>query len=267
MSRSRGWCLTLNNYSEDEYLSLLSSVCSYVILGRERGQEGTPHIQGYMYFATLKSLAQVRLLSDRAHWEIAKGTPDENYVYCSKQHAFEERGSIPISSKEKGKRGGDKSKAIWAENWALAKSGDFEKLNPAQIRTWEYIYAKYSAAPSDRSELTNIWIHGPSGCGKSRFVRENYPSFYSKPMSKWWDGYSNEDVVVLDDFAPEHGKFLGYFLKIWADHYVFNAEVKGGMLRIRPKIVIVTSQYPLYECFDENETVVALTRRFEIKRM
>ena len=86
-------------------------------------------------------------------------------------------------------------------------------------------------------------------------------------MSKWWDGYSNEDVVVLDDFDPNHGKYLGYYLKIWADHYVFNAEVKGGMLRIRPKVLIVTSQYRLEACFEEPETVSAISRRFQTKEI
>ena len=86
-------------------------------------------------------------------------------------------------------------------------------------------------------------------------------------MNKWWDGYDGEDVIVLDDFAPEHGKYLGYFLKIWADHYVFNAEVKGGMLKIRPKHIIITSQYSLHDCFEERETVLALNRRFGIWNM
>ena len=84
-------------------------------------------------------------------------------------------------------------------------------------------------------------------------------------MNKWWDGYEGEDVVVLDDFAPEHGKYLGYYLKIWADHYVFNAEVKGGMIRIRPKTLVITSQYKLRDCFEEVETKDAVERRFSIK--
>ena len=80
----------------------------------------------------------------------------------------------------------------------------------------------------DRDVLDNVWVCGPSGCGKSSWVRETYPVFYSKSMNKWWDGYDHEDVVVLDDFDPKHAEFLSYYLKIWADHYSFNAEVKGG---------------------------------------
>ena len=54
-------------------------------------------------------------------------------------------------------------------------------------------------------------------------------------MNKWWDGYAGEEVVVLDDFDPRHAEHLSYYLKIWADHYAFNAEVKGGMIRVRLK--------------------------------
>ena len=72
-----------------------------------------------------------------------------------------------------------------------------------------------------------------------------------KPMNKWWDGYAGEEVVVLDDFDPRHAEHLSYYLKIWADHYAFNAEVKGGMIRVRPKTVIVTSQYAIEDCFKE----------------
>jgi len=98
-------------------------------------------------------------------------------------------------------------------------------------------------------------------------VRETYESFYSKPMSKWWDGYDQEETVVLDDFDPNHAKFLSYFLKIWADHYVFNAEVKGGMLKIRPKVIVVTSQYSIEQCFESQEEIDAIKRRFTVKPM
>jgi hypothetical protein len=196
----------------------------------------------------------------RAHFLAARGDALSNKEYCTKSGDFFEAGQIPATQAEKGRRG----KEAAAERWNLAKAGKFEELPPESIKTYEYIHAKFGLAPKDLEGLDNLWIFGPTGCGKSRYVRDTFATFYSKPMSKWWDGYSGEEVVVLDDFDPSHGKFLGYFLKIWADRYVFNAEVKGGMLKIRPKRVVVTSQYLLSACFEDHETIDAITRRFNL---
>lgn len=266
MSRSRGWCFTKNNYSEtDEHECFgLAWKVKYIVVGKEVGESGTPHLQGYIYYDTLKSFKQVQHdVPEGSHIEVAKGDAQQNFEYCSKEGDFFEEGERPLTQAEKGVKG----KQAIEERWELAKAGKFEQLPPEQIKTYEYIYSKYKELPQDRSELDNIWIFGPSGCGKSRYVREHYAVHYSKGMNKWWDGYNGEDVVVLDDFDPGHGKFLGYFLKIWADHYAFNAEVKGGMLRIRPKKIIVTSQYPIGACFDEAETIEAVTRRFAVVDM
>ena len=44
-----------------------------------------------------------------------------------------------------------------------------------------------------------LW--GPSGTRKSRFVAARWPdAFWKAPESKWWDGYSGQETVVLDDF-------------------------------------------------------------------
>lgn len=263
MSKSLGYCFTLNNYTPEDEWSIVGISCQYLIYGREVGDSGTPHLQGFIQFPKPgKSLVAMKKLIPRAHFEVTKGNIDQNIEYCSKEGDFTERGVKPMSQKRKGECG----KASLEERWALAKEGKFEELPPEMIKTYEYIHRKYQVS-EDRAVLNNIWIHGPSGCGKSRYVRDTYESFYSKPMSKWWDGYDREDVVVLDDFDPNHAKFLAYFLKIWADHYVFNAEVKGGMLKIRPKTIIVTSQYSIEQCFETSEEVDAIRRRFTVMTM
>jgi hypothetical protein len=99
----------------------------------------------------------------------------------------------------------------------------------------------------------------------TKHVRENHPGFYSKPISKWWDGYTDEEVVLVDDVDPSHATLLTYFLKIWTDHYALPAEVKGGKRYIRPQTIIVTSQYTIEECFAsaDKATRDAIMRRFK----
>ena len=45
-----GWCFTLNNYSVEEEETIRNAPCAYMLFGRERGDEGTPHLQGYVHF-------------------------------------------------------------------------------------------------------------------------------------------------------------------------------------------------------------------------
>lgn len=118
-----------------------------------------------------------------------------------------------------------------------------------------------------------IWIKGEPGVGKSYGVRKMARSLYLKDHNKWWDGYDGEETVLIDDVHLE-SKFLVHFLKIWADAYPYNAETKGGMMKIRPRWIIVTSNYDLKDLgrkegrqgeiqFMEPEDLAALRRRFK----
>lgn len=263
--RSYGFCFTTNNYSEECEARIKALDCRYMVFGREVAPTtGTRHLQGYIHFICQKSWSKVRKIFSgviQSDVRPANGSAQQNLDYCIKNDkAYFEKGTIPMGQAEKGKKGAEKIALMWEH----AKKGEFEKLPVSMIKTAEYVHAKYGPKPVNRSVLDNKWIWGESGVGKSKYVRDNHTIFYSKPMSKWWDGYQGEDVVVLDDFAPEHAKFLSYFLKIWTDHYVFSAEVKGGMLQIRPKTFIVTSQYPPERCFEEPETLAAIRRRFDV---
>ena len=264
MSRNitRGWCFTINNYTEhDEHIVFdMAEYAKYVVCGREFGEEnGTPHLQGFVYFSTEKSMKQMKEIHPTAHWEPMRGTVDQASEYCKKEGDYFEAGVKPLNQREKGECG----KQSIEERWALAKAGQFEQLPPEHLKIYKYIHSLYSEV-ADRPELDNVWVQGHTGCGKSRWVRETYPVFYTKPMNKWWDGYAGEEVVVLDDFDPRHAEHLSYYLKIWADHYSFNAEVKGGMIRVRPKTVIVTSQYAIEDCFKETAERDAIARRFRV---
>lgn len=117
--------------------------------------------------------------------------------------------------------------------------------------------------PVSLQSLENEWIYGPTGVGKSRSVRDAHPILYPKPRNKWWDGYKNQDVVILEEVCPTDADWLAPLLKIWADHYPFIAEMKGRSIMIRPKKLIVTSNYSLEDIFTKTEDLEPLKRRFK----
>jgi len=236
--------------------------CVYLIYGKEVASTGTPHLQGYVRFRTLHTLSGVRKLFPTSHLEPAKGDVIQNVTYCSKEGDVFEKGIRPVAQKEKGEGERDR----WKRNLDAARSGDLESVDPdiylRFYRTLKEIAKDSMARPPDAEDVNGLWIYGPSGCGKSRRARELAPNAYFKMANKWWDGYQNEEDVILDDLDKTH-ECLGHKLKIWADRYAFIGETKGGALFIRPKNILVTSQYSIEEIFPDDETREALNRRFK----
>lgn len=85
-TKSRNWSFTLNNYSEEEFQTLLnaSSAC-YVVIGREVGSEnGVPHLQGYMRFPNCVRMLTLSKINARCHWEPSTMGAEFNFMYCTK---------------------------------------------------------------------------------------------------------------------------------------------------------------------------------------
>lgn len=86
--KSRGWALTINNWTQEEYdtLTHLFSTAKQWIIGKEVGDEkGTPHLQAYGYWKNALSFETIKKAAPRAHIEAAKGRPDQNEIYCRKE--------------------------------------------------------------------------------------------------------------------------------------------------------------------------------------
>jgi len=81
------WCFTLNNYGGgaiETMIKVLQPKDKYII-GKEVGDEGTPHLQGFINFYTKKRMSQLKKLHpSQIHWEKCKGTQLQNVQYCSK---------------------------------------------------------------------------------------------------------------------------------------------------------------------------------------
>lgn len=265
---SKKWCFTINNPTELEEEAILLWDSTYCIYQFEIGENGTRHIQGYVVFNANKRLTGVRQLNARAHWEIAMGSTEANVAYCTKDDTREpgtfpiEIGVQPVTRIVQGLQ----EKARWDQARAAAVAGRFDDI-PSDIflrhyRTIKEVHKDNMLKPPDIDNVTGVWLHGPSGCGKSRSARQNYPNAYLKMCNKWWDGYQDEENVIIDDFDPVHA-VLAHHLKIWADRYAFLAETKGGAIAIRPGKIVITSQYSIEQIWPDEPTREALNRRFQ----
>lgn len=267
-NRSRGWVFTWNNAGDDDddYCQELINNDSirYICYGREVGDSGTPHLQGYLYFNHPRTFTGVKKLLKHCHIEIQKGTCDEAIQYCKKDGDYFETGHRPISQQEKG----DAEKENWEEARKLLLEDKLEEIPARFMKYWPALM-RYKAHMESRreledlSELKNYWFYGNTGTGKSKSARRIFNKAYDKACSKWWDGYQFQDAIIIDDIDPKSGAWMGTLLKRWSDHYPFPAEFKGGSMKIRPKTIIVTSNYSIEEIWpDEPQTTEPLTRRF-----
>lgn len=82
--------------------------------------------------------------------------------------------------------------------------------------------------PYEHDDVRGHWLWGEPGTGKTTFARTEYGppnEVFIKSQSKWWDGYTGQSVVVLDDLDSD---CLTHYLKIWADKWACTGEIKGG---------------------------------------
>jgi len=107
-------------------------------------------------------------------------------------------------------------------------------------------------------------LNNKIGYGKSHDARKRLGGkFYAKiAANKWWDKYKGEDNVLIEDFDIAHAYQI-HNLKIWADIYAFPVEIKYGNDLIRPKMIIVTSNYAIRDIWPDPVQYEPLERRFK----
>ena len=182
--QGKHWCFTLNNPGAEPVPEWPVDV-QYYVIGKETGESGTPHWQGYVCFAKPLRLTALKKLMPRAHWEQMKGTPQQAADYCKKDGDYEEDGTLPLTgaqvanSKGANNKGGEATKRRYEIAYDLAVAGNIEDIDKDLLTKH---YNTYKRIRTDNQEkippidtLLHEWHYGPTGTGKSRFVREKYP--------------------------------------------------------------------------------------------
>lgn len=277
MARSTCWVFTLNNDTADEHIVLeglfgnpLTTV--FASVGKEWGDSGTPHLQGFVQWKNPQTLHFLKRPLPRIHAEIKarRSTIVQAVKYTQKDGTYVTWGTHPPDcATQLGRR---RSPDTDEADLACAKDGRIDDVScSGQLRYWfalKDMARKSIFATDELRELNNIWVWGFPGCGKSHWARHAASEwngvFVKNSHDTWWTLYRGEECIIFDDVDRSSDTRE---LKVIADKYPATVRVHGGHICIRPRCVIVTSNYPISMIARTTTLTEALERRFHEIRM
>lgn len=254
----RRFCFTVNNY--DKLPTEIPSEIRYLLFAEEVGEEGTPHIQGYVEVTSKWSwntfVKELEVLfGNHPHVEQAQGTLEQQITYISKQN---EPVSFGVPAKQtQGTRTDLNNIKDAIDNGATLR--DIAESNfPTFVKFHKGFEKYYNIREEPRKWKTRtIYIHGETGSGKTKWAYDNYPDI--KPI-EFVNGFVNgcAEHVLIDDF-DRHTMSRKDFLTLF-DRYPKQVNAKGSWIEWNPKVAVITSNYSLESIYDND---YAIMRRIE----
>ena len=271
-SYAKHWCFTLNHHTDDDFLHLACLVdpdapgdCRYLVMGREVGEGGTPHLQGYLELNAKKRLTWLRThVNQRAHFEVRRGQREEARDYCMKDGDWLEVGEW--KEEERGRR---RDIEIMVEQ--ASEGVTFYQASLAHPTTAQFAHSYAKLLEGRALEQTPGWRNvevivkiGPTGCGKTRAVFDrHWPDLFVHDCSigreMWWDGYNGHTAMLLDDFDGKSIPFR-YLLRL-LDGYPIRLAVKGAHTYGVWTTVYITSNVPVLDWYRREDDISPLMRR------
>lgn len=295
MIRARKFVFTINNFTQGDVDRILGLNCTACVCAREVGAGGTRHLQGAVVFADAKSFSAVQKRlrppgSPGCFTEVMKGTWTKQLVYCGKgsqshaeyeldgingahygqnvdivrQDAYVERPGqgartdiVPF--RDAIKRGSSDLELIDEHPMMVAKF-------PRFIGTVRNAVAAESVVQlPPGSKRLGMWIWSRDGdMGKTSWVMDRFPQVFEKSSNKWWDGYSGQKVVLIDDPSPMWASHLMSYLKNWCNEKPFIGEVKGTYMHVRFEQIYVCCNTPPDEYFGAHFAPSPFYARFKV---
>lgn len=284
--RLRRFVFTLNNWTQEEWTYLTEvfpKMTAWLIIGKETGANGTPHLQGACILGSQWSFSKIKTLIgfNRAHIERMNGKPEDSRAYCTKEdsNAFETGTLGSTSGTTQGKRN---DLAIVVERIRGGESlKDLTQDDSGGMAVVKWHKGLTILRSLTRKARTNkpfvLWMFGQTGTGKTRCAfelgralsRDGFDGdiWVSSGTLRWFDGYDGQSVVIFDDFRAKQVPSFAFFLRL-LDRYPLEVEFKGGFVGWNPAVIICTCPYDVDECFRTRkehvpEDIAQLNRRID----
>lgn len=251
--RFRKACFTLNNYTNEEITQILKEfdrVSKGYVIGDEVGDQGVPHLQGYVEFKTQKYLSGLKKICSRAHWEKALGNRKQNIQYCSKQKIM--ANTFPRSAEEKYQDLKDK---IMQKKYTNAKWKDWQ----------QDIVNKCEDAIINEREIN--WYWEPKGnIGKTfmaKYLALKYNAIIGEgkkadvfnQIKSWMDANPGESPrVIMLDIPRTNLDYINFgAIEQIKNGLLYSGKYEGGVLIFEePLVFIFANSPPDTECMSED---------------
>ncbi|AXH75585.1 MAG: putative viral replication protein [Uewvirus yahnais] len=271
---SKDWVFTLNNYNEEDKELIEGIDCQYVIYGKEVGENGTPHLQGFIQNHNRKRLPAMKKLIPRAHWEPRRGSPITASKYCEKEDKEPfKKGELTgqgarhdlvdavkrVLSGDHPDEIYDTSEKVRCVNSILRvakihkdyemKEENKKRFQCVTLRKWQQtLLDKLKQEPNER-EI--IWIYDCLGNkGKTWFCKylvANYEAvmFNNGKTADIKYGYSGEKIVLFNHVRSESEHINYGVIENIKDGIYFNTKYESSMrLYGIPHVVVMSNQLP-----------------------
>lgn len=237
-TRARSWAFTINNHTFEDLSHMLDNMdADYWCFGFEHEKDdkgvSTPHLQGYAQWKTTSiRFSYIKNIIPRAHIEKAIKPANVNITYCSKEGDFYEFGKRPSQGARQDLT--DVRVCLETQPIDVVSRDHFNTFLKygKMMMTYQYLQQQ------DRTEPPIVeWVFGPTGSGKSSYAYSKSQSVYFKDHTQWWDGYTQQNVIVIDDFDTRWP--FRDLLKL-LDRYPYQGQIKGGYVKINSPNIIIT---------------------------
>lgn len=244
-ARAKCWTVTIFDFGNFtiELLENIGNGLKYGIIGRETcAATRRIHYQCYFYFNSAVRFATLKARLPRGtHLQQARGTPYQNFLYCSKEYIVREIGERPVRMERRRRMEEQSSllKKFYSNEITLEEF--VERDNVFVMRNFNKIMSLKAMLIPDRTEQTELYlIIGEPGVGKTTFACSLSKNYFMKTQNteKWWDGYEQQEVVILDQF---YGWLSPPELFHLADSKRHLVQIKGGFTKFNSKALVITS--------------------------
>lgn len=224
-TQSRKWQLTINNPSDKGYThELLKEKAGtlkslvYWCLSDEIGENKTYHMHFYLAFASAVRFSTLQKLFGGAHFEMAKGSSQQNRDYVFKEGKWEKdkkkETNLPDTHEEFGEmpleRQGHRSDIEdlydmvkqGMSNFDILENAPQYLLNIDKVEKVRQIVKEENYKTVFR-QLSVNYIYGHTGVGKTRGIMEMYGYqniFRVTDYEHPFDNYKGQDIIIFEEF-------------------------------------------------------------------